>query len=176
MYMSGGSTVKLALAAAEEYIKRGAYLLPPAVLPPDMLRQRACYITIYENPGSHFRSGYGSPLPQYPNLAQEIIMNTIAAIERSATHAFRPVDLGYLTLTVGVVDALERISRPEHLNPTRYGLYLRSDRGKQAIILPNRAGIETPDDQIATAFRESGIDSRSEAVTMYRFPVTFYEG
>lgn len=175
-YMMGGTITKLAKAAAEEFIRQQAYLLLPAHVPPDLLRQHACYVTIYENPGRYFRAAFGHPLPKYGTLAEEVVRNTIDAIRYNVAHPFRPIDLTYLTYSVTVLSALERISRPEHLEPDTYGLYLRSDRQKTAIILPGRRGIETAQDQIATAYREADIDSRAETVTLYRFRVKVYEG
>ncbi|MBI3255735.1 MAG: AMMECR1 domain-containing protein [Candidatus Andersenbacteria bacterium] len=174
--MTGGTITKLARAAAEEYVRQQAYLLMPAHLPPDLLRQHACYVTIYENPGRHFRAAFGHPLSKYSTLAEEVIRHTIDAIRHNTAHPLRPIDLPYLVYSVTVLSALERISRPEHLDPETYGLYLRSDRQKTAIILPGRTGIETPQDQIATAYREADIDSRAEVATLYRFNVKAYEG
>lgn len=173
--MIGGTILKLARSAAEQYVRHRSFPTLPTTLPPDIMYQRACYVTIFENPGHHLRSQYGHPLPRHTTLAEEVIMNTIAAIDQSTQRPFRPVDLSYLGYAVLVLGSLERISRPEHLNPVRWGLYLRSDRNKNALILPGRVGIETPDDQIATAFRESQINPREEATTMYRFAVTAYE-
>jgi AMMECR1 domain-containing protein len=119
---------------------------------------------------------FGHPLPRHGNLAQEVIHNAIDAVRFSTHHPFRPIDLTYLSYAVTVLGPLERISRPEHLEPTTWGLYLRSDRQKTALILPGREGIENADDQIATAYREANIDSRSEAVTLYRFRAVSYEG
>lgn len=173
--MTGGTALRLARLAAEDYIRHQSYSPLPASLPADLLRQQACYVTIFENPGRHVRSQHGRPLPQHTTLAEEIIMNTVEAIQISTTHGFRPIDLPYLVYSISVIGSLERISRPEHLNPQIFGLYLRSDRNKSVVILPRRLGIETPDDQIATAFRESGVDLKQEASTLYRFAVTTYE-
>lgn len=173
--MMGGMIMKLAQSAADRFLRHGEYLSIPPAVPTELMRQKAVFITIYENPGRHFRSAYGTPIPRQSSLAHEIVFNTIEAIRSSSTHNFRPIDLPYLAYDVVVVEALERVSRPDHLQPERFGLYLCSDRGKSAVILPQRVGIETADDQIATAFRESAIDPRAEAVTMYRFAVSFYE-
>lgn len=173
--MTGGTALKLARLAAEDYIRHQSYSPLPPSLPPDLLRQQACYVTIFENPGRHLRSHYGLPLPRHTTLAEEIIINTVEAIRSSTTHGFRPIDLPYLVYSIAVIGSLERISRPEHLNPQAYGLYLRSDRNKSIVILPGRAGIATADDQIATAFRESGVDPKQETATLYRFAVTTYE-
>lgn len=173
--MIGGTIIKLTKSAAEHFVKHKQYIPLPTSLPSDLERQRAVFISIYENPGKYFRSQYGVPIPRQPSLAHEIIYNTVEAIRLSSKRVVRPIDLSYLAYSVTVVESLERISRPEHLDPHRYGLYMRSDRNKTAVILPMRVGIETPDDQIATAFRESRINTNAEAVTMYRFGVRYYE-
>ena len=168
--MPGGTIIKLARAAAEEYVKSQGYLLAPAHVPPSLRLQQACYVAIFENPGHRPRASFGHPLPKRGTLCEEVIMNTIEAITQSTHHPLRQIDLPHLVYRVTVLGPLERISRPEHLNPEKYGLYLRSDKGRVSIILPHRVGIETAQDQIATAFREANIDARSEATTLYRFP------
>ncbi|MDP3997438.1 MAG: AMMECR1 domain-containing protein [Candidatus Andersenbacteria bacterium] len=161
---------KLAKQAAEYLVKSGNILPFPGVLLPDLRRQRACYVSIIENPGRRLRSMSGSVLPQTPNLAAEIIHNTSNAL--SACRITRP-DLPNLRYSVALLGTLQRISDPSHLNPSLYGLYVTSDRGKSALLLPNRAGIETADDQIATALREAGILTRYESYSLYRFDVSY---
>lgn len=176
MNTQGGSTAlysRLARQAAEYYIKQQDLLVLPRALPPSLLRQRACYVSIIENPGHRVRSMYGRAMPQQVTLAAEIVMNTIAAI--TANHSWRVTraDLSGLQYSVALLGPLQRISDAAHLNPTQYGLYLQSDRGKSAVLLPNRAGVETVDDQIGTAMRESGINPNQESYTMYRFDVHY---
>ena len=118
---------------------------------------------------------YGSPLPRQSSLAQEIITNTIYAITNSHSRAIRRADLSSLSYAVAVLNPLQRISDHSQLDPHDFGLYIRSDQGKSTVLLPQRAGIETAQEQIATALRESGINERDEAVTMYRFGVTYFE-
>lgn len=173
--MSGGLLLKLAQQAAENYVRRKALTAAPWPLPSDLANQRACYVSIFENPGRNLQSMFGRPLPQQRSLADEVIFNTIEAVRHRRQGLFRPVDLSYLTYAVTVLGPLERITSSAHLNPDSFGLYIRSDREKFAIILPQRTGIETPADQIATALRELDINDAQEAVTMYRFPVTYYE-
>lgn len=166
---------KIAKQSAEYYAKTGEYLTLSIQLPQELLRQKACYVIIGEEPGHHVRSIYGSPLPNTPNLAQEIIRNTVNAIIQQGVQ-IRPADAARYTYTVGVLGFMERITSREHLMPLVYGLYIRSDMNKSAVLLPRRVGIETPDEQIATAIREAHIDPHHEVVTMYRFPVMFYGG
>jgi AMMECR1 domain-containing protein len=173
--MTGGVVLKLAKQAAEHYVKHKDSPALPLPLPREVAEQRPCYVTILENPGRHFRGMYGQPFPRQPSLAREIVVNTVAVIQRRVSGSFRPVDLPYLIYSVAVLDPMERITTPAHLNPHLYGLYVCSDRQKSAILLPQRTGVETAEDQVATAIRESGIDVSCEAVTMYRFYVRHYD-
>jgi len=164
---------KLARSAIEYYLKTKAVLPVPHYVGPDLQSQRACYIYILQKTGQQLRGSFGSPLPRRQNLAQEIIINTLAAAKTCAT-PLRRTDLSSTIYRVAVVDPMQRISDPAHLNPTIFGLYIKSDRGKSALVLPHRTGINTPEDQIATALREAAINQRQESVTMYRFHVNEY--
>jgi len=166
---------KIANQAADYYIKTNEVMPTPLAVARELTRQRACYVTVLEKPGRHIRGLYGQTLPRFRSLAEEIIVNTVTAL--SSGH-WRPsrLDLPHLMYSVALLGPLQRISDKNHLNPFVYGLYIVSDRGKSALLLPQRAGVETPDDQIATALRESGINSRAETITMYRFDVEYDDG
>ncbi len=164
---------KIAQQAAEHYARTGTYMPVPNTLTKDLLVQKACFVSVIEQPGSRVRGAFGTPLPHCTSLAQEIIENTVEAIVRHNVR-MRAIDAMHYGYVVAVLGPIERISNKEHLKPRLFGLYLRSDKNKMALLLPGRPGIDTPDEQIATAIREAGVDSRSEAITMYRFPVTSY--
>ncbi len=164
---------KLARQAAEHYARTGDYLPLPQTLPHEAMLQKACFVSIIENPGRRLKGSHGSVLPRNPILAQEIVANTVEAIIRNNIR-MRPIDATSFAYEIGVLGPIERITNKEHLNPSRYGLYVRSDTGKTATLLPNRRGIDTAEEQIATAIREAGIHPKEESVTMYRFPVTYY--
>lgn len=169
-----GLTTKLARQAAEHYAKTGEYLTISWQLPQELLRQKACYVSVIEQPGRYVLGSFGTALPRKATLAEEIVHNTVEAI-LSSNIRMRPIDTATYVYTVGVLGPLERITSKEHLKPLLYGLYVRSDREKSALLLPRRTGIETAEEQIATAIREAGIDPKNESMTMYRFPVMFYE-
>ncbi len=171
--MADSLTTKIAKQAAEHYARTGTYMETPAMLPYEMLVQKACYVSIIEQPGSRVRGSFGTPLPHSTSLVQEIITNTVEAIVQSNVH-MRPIDTMNYGYMVAVLGPIERITNKEHLNPRFYGLYMRTDKNKTALLLPGRFGVDTPDEQIATAIREGGIDSKNEIITMYRFPVTSY--
>lgn len=167
---------RLAKQAAEYYVKQQGLLTLPRELTPDLMRQRACYVSIIETPGHRVRSMYGQALPQQVTLAQEIVINTIRALTVNSSWRVNRSDLPALHYSVALLGPLQRVSDTTHLDPTRFGLYIHSDLGKSALLLPHRAGIETTDDQIATAMRESHIDRSRETVTMYRFDVQYDDG
>lgn len=166
---------KLAKATTEHFVRQHAALTLPSTLPPELTRQRACYVYLHENPGRRLRAMSGEPLPRQACLGQEIINHTITALMARTFSTIRRADLPALIYTVAVIDPLQRISDATQLQPTQHGLYLRSDQGHSAVLLPGRPGIETAQHQIATALRESGANPRNSAITMYRFGVTYYK-
>lgn len=166
---------KLAKAAAEQYLKTRTIMQLPTILPRELMQQRACYVSLLEKPGRRVRVMYGNVLPRQPSLASEIVANTLAALQSDAMRNTGRADVPHVSYSVAVLGPLQRISATEHLDPQRLGLYVRSDRDKTALLLPQRTGIETAEDQVATALRESGINLQSEAVTMYRFTVEYYD-
>ncbi len=165
---------KIARQAAEHYAKTGEYMPITWQVPAELLRQKACYVSVIEQPGRYILSSFGTALPRTRTLAEEIVHNTVEAIVQSNVR-MRPIDAASYTYSVAVLGPLERITGPEHLTPPVWGLYVRSEKNKSAIILPHRPGIENADEQIATAIREAGIDTKNESMAMYRFTVTFYE-
>lgn len=167
--------VKLVRGAVEQYVRSQEITAVPTAMPQELQRQCACYVSVFEDPGKRLRSWYGEPLPRWPTLAEEIIMNTVAALRVPTARQLHRAELPYLSYSVGLVGPLTRVSDETHLDPVTYGLYVRADSGKAALLLPQRAGIETAQDQIGAALREANIE-RVELFTMYRFPVTFYDG
>lgn len=165
---------KIARQAAEHYAKTGEYMSIGWQLPQDILRQKACYVSIIEEPGRYVLASFGNCLPHARTLAEEIIHNTVEAIVQSNI-GMRPVDAASYVYSVAVLGPLERITSPEHLTPLIWGLYVRSEKNKSSIVLPHRTGIESAEEQIATGIREAGIDMKHESITMYRFPVSMYE-
>lgn len=161
--------------AADHFVKHGEFLPLPEWSTADLQRQRACFITLIENPGQRVRSMAGHLLPQYPTLMHELIATTVEVLTADPLRRVRRMDLRQLVYGISLISPLQRVSDVAHLQPAQYGLYVTSDRGKSTILLPRRAGVETADDQLATALREAGISPREEAVTMYRFGVDYYD-
>ena len=166
---------KLAKNITEQYVRTQNIPVFTHQVPEELAKQRACYVYLYQKPGQRLRASYGQPLPRCKSLADEIVNNTIKAINSSSFINIRRADLASLSYSVAVLEAIQRISDITHLNPSVYGLYIVSDRGKSAVLLPDRPGIETPQDQYATAMRESGIQYKRETISMYKFATNYYE-
>lgn len=162
---------KLARLTTEAYLLHGTPPEVPAHLTPELLQQRACYVAILENPGRLVRGLSGSPLPTHATLAEEIVNHTLTALRPP----LRRADLPNLLFSVGVISHLQRISDASHLDPQQFGLYVRTEQGQTAVVMPERLGVETGDDQIATALREANINPRQQHPTLYRFRVTWYD-
>lgn len=166
---------RLAADAVAYYVKEQEYLPLASNLAPELHRQQACYVTLFDNPGRRPRALCGQPLPQQPTLAHEIVANTVGAMLANPARTISRGDLRSLSYSVALVGHLHRIGDAAQLDPAVHGLLVQSDRGKSALLLPQRAGIETAQDQVATALREAGIVSKQETVTMYRFTVEHYD-
>lgn len=164
---------RLAKQAAEYFVAHRTVMSVPPVVPAELRQQRACFVTILENPGRYSRAISGAALPSTTSLAEEIIMHTSRALTNSVGRPVRRQDLRSLVYSIAVLGPLQRISDKAHLDPIHFGLYVRSDAGKSALLLPQRPGVDTAEDQIATALREGGINQRDETVTMYRFDVLY---
>lgn len=129
------SALRLAQEATEHFVLHGEVVAIPYPLPTLLQLQRACYVTLYESPGRRLRAMYGTPLPKQSMLAQEIIMNTIAAIQSHVRGGnISRGDLASLSYSVAILGPLERITSDKHLNPALYGLHIVSDKSKSAKI------------------------------------------
>lgn len=168
------SFVKLAKAAAEEFVRHQSVVALPTALPAELTVQRACYVSLYGKPGRRLLAMYGEPLPRHTTVAEEIIAHTIVALTRRRGAVSRG-DLPSVAYAVAVLGPPQRVPGAEHLNPARYALYLTSDRGAATVLLPQRAGVETAEDQVATAIREAGVNPHREAITLYRIEVVYYD-
>lgn len=166
---------KLTKNITEHYVQTKSVPEFAHLVPEELKTQRACYVYLYQKPGQRLRAMYGRPLPHYSTLADEIVANTIKAIDEPSYRTISRADLTSLYYSVAVLESIQRISDLSHLNPSLYGLYIISDKEKSALLLPGRLGIDTPQEQYATALRESGIQDKHETISMYRFGVNYYE-
>jgi AMMECR1 domain-containing protein len=118
----------------------------------------------------------GTYLPTKSSLAEEIVANAIAAATRDPRFApVGPAELAGLQVSVDVLGEPEEVAGVADLDPKRYGLIVRPDDGRQALLLPDLEGIDTAEQQLAVTCRKGGISAQRDRYRLYRFEVRRHE-
>ena len=141
----------------------------PQGLPEELYQNRAgAFVSLKED--GRLRGCIGTIQAVRGSLAEEIMHNAVSAC--SADPRFDPVEdweVERLTISVDVLGETERISSPEELDVTRYGVIVT--RGKRrGLLLPNLEGVDTIEQQVAIAKQKAGIRAH-ESVELERFEV-----
>jgi AmmeMemoRadiSam system protein A len=134
-----------------------------------MLEERAGVFVSIKKDGE-LRGCIGTTTPTRENIAEEILSNSVSAAVRDPR--FEPItegELDSLTYSVDVLAAPEPISSPDELDVKRYGVIVSSG-GRRGLLLPDLAGVDTPEQQIDIARRKGGIGER-EPYGLERFEV-----
>ncbi len=156
-----------------------------------LLSQRAGTFVTIEKEGN-LRGCIGTYLPTKENIAEEIISNAIAAATKD--YRFRPIqkeELPLLSYTVYLLGEPELVRNLSELNPKKYGILVKTIPvdfsqkqdvvfngyfpHKSGLLLPDLAGIETPEEQISIACQKAGIDLTKEKIIIYRFTAEKYQ-
>jgi AmmeMemoRadiSam system protein A len=160
--------VRLAMEAIREHVVGGEVKEPPYPLPDEFKKAAGAFVSIKKD--GELRGCIGTITPTEKNLAAEIIRNAIASSNHD--RRFTPVteeELESLTMSVDVLSAPEDIDSPEDLNPKIYGVIVTSGE-KRGLLLPDLAGIDTPERQIEICRKKGGIGPEEE-VKLKRFSV-----
>jgi AMMECR1 domain-containing protein len=112
-------------------------------------------------------------MPTKPTIEEEVVRNAISA----ATHdpRFRPVseaELADLDISVDVLEPPEPAAGMEALDPKTYGIIVSAPDGRQALLLPDLEGIDTPETQLRVTCHKGGIDPDRDRYSIQRFRVT----
>jgi len=169
------SYVQLAKYAIEEYVKTGKIVNIPENFPPEFYeKNHGVFVSLRKN--KELRGCIGTYLPAHKNLAEEIIMNAVAACSRD--HRFIPVsvdELADLSVEVSLLSEPERISSISELDPKKYGVIVKCPDGRCGLLLPNLEGIDTVEQQFAIACQKGGISSETEKnIEICKFSVEKY--
>jgi AmmeMemoRadiSam system protein A len=120
--------------------------------------------------GKELRGCIGTLEPRWPTVAQEIILNAIAAATEDPR--FPPVEeeeLAQLLYEIDMLAPLESITDESELDPQRYGVAVEG-LGRRGVLLPAIDGISSPSEQVAIAKRKAGL-APDCSVRLYRFEV-----
>jgi len=154
--------VALARLSVESIVGTGEVLAVPDGLPDDMVGRRAgAFVSLHEF--GNLRGCIGTIAPARHSLAEEIIMNGVAAATEDPRFApVRPAELDHLSYSVDVLGEPEPVDSLEQLDPARYGVIVT--RGfKRGLLLPDLEGVDTVMDQIAIAKQKAGIAPNDDA-------------
>ncbi|MDD5489182.1 MAG: AmmeMemoRadiSam system protein A [Candidatus Moranbacteria bacterium] len=168
--------VQLAKSAIEEYVKHRKIIDIPENLPPEFYEKKGgVFVSIHQR--KELRGCIGTYLPAHKNLAEEIILNAIAAGSRD--NRFFPIkeeELSGLSIEASLLSKPEKISRLDELDPKKYGVIVKCPDGRAGLLLPDLDGIDSVDQQLSIASQKGGINpdiDKNEEI--YRFTVEKYE-
>lgn len=161
--------VRLARYTVEAFVKTGTLPKMPQGLPEELYQNRAgAFVSLKED--GRLRGCIGTIRAVRESLAEEIMHNAVSACSEDTR--FSPVEdweVDRLTISVDVLGETEKISSPEELDVTRYGVIVTKG-GRRGLLLPNLEGVDTIEEQIAIAKQKAGIRDH-ESVELERFEV-----
>lgn len=163
--------VRLARMSIEHFVRTHLFASLPSDLPQELIEKRAGAFVSIKKYGK-LRGCIGTFLPAQKTLAEEIFYNAVSAAAHDGR--FEPIEEGELSRLVYSVDVLstpEPIESAAQLNPKIYGVIVKSlTDNRRGLLLPDLAGIDTAEDQIAIAREKARIQPK-EAIALARFTV-----
>ena len=145
--------------------------LPQTELLEDPREATGAFVSLKKE--GQLRGCIGTIQPVRSTLVQEVMENAVSAATRDPR--FLPVSLDELdsiTISVDILSAPEPVPGIEDLDPSRYGVVVKSGLRK-GVLLPDLPGIATAEEQIRIAMQKAGI-GRNEPVELLRFEVNRY--
>lgn len=167
--------VSLAKKAIEKYVNTREVLPVPSDLPQEFYeKNHGVFVSLHN--GKELRGCIGTYQPCHKNMAEEMIMNAIAA--SSADSRFDPIraaELPELTIEVSLLSEPEKVSDLSELDPQKYGVIVKCDGGKCGLLLPALEGINDVEQQISIACQKGAINSATDRdIEIRRFSVKKY--
>src|SRR6266702_2454887 len=152
--------------AIDTYLRTRQLIDPPEPIPIELQSPSAVFVTLRKH--GELRGCVGSVRPTAATAAHELIRYAVASAVRDPR--FDPVrldEVSALTIKVQLLDMPEPVANIAELDPQVYGIIVR--RGdRQALLLPDIDGIETPEQQVLAACQKAGID-RNAPLQLERF-------
>ena len=163
--------VRLARMSIEHFVRTHSFASLPSDLPQELIEKRAGAFVSIKKYGK-LRGCIGTFLPAQKTLAEEIFYNAVSAAAHDGR--FEPIEeheLNRLVYSVDVLSMPEPIESAAQLNPKIYGVIVKSlTDNRRGLLLPDLAGIDTAEDQIAIAREKARIQPK-EAIALARFTV-----
>ena len=163
--------VRLARMSIEHFVRTHSFASLPSDLPQELIEKRAGAFVSIKKYGK-LRGCIGTFLPAQKTLAEEIFYNAVSAAAHDGR--FEPIEeheLNRLVYSVDVLSMPEPIESAAQLNPKIYGVIVKSlTDNRRGLLLPDLAGIDTAEGQIAIAREKARIQPK-EAIALARFTV-----
>jgi len=183
--------VELAKKAVETFVREEKIIPLPKDILEEFLKEKAgTFVTIEKN--GQLRGCIGTYLPIRKNIAEEIILNAIAAATED--YRFGPVkkeEFPFLSYTVYILSEPELTKDISELDPKKYGIIVKTAPitypngtdvvfnghfiSKTGLLLPDLKGVDKIEQQISIACQKGGIDPKREKILIYRFIVKKYQ-
>ena len=163
--------VRLARMSIEHFVWIHSYLPFPAELPQELTERSAGAFVSIKKYGK-LRGCIGTFVPAQQSLAEEILYNAVSAAAHDGR--FEPIEeheLSRLVYSVDVLSTPEPIESAAQLDPKTYGVIVKSlTDNRRGLLLPDLAGIDTAEQQIAIAREKARIQPK-EPIALARFTV-----
>ena len=147
----------LARLAIETYVRTGKKIAVPEKAALLFSARAACFVSIKTHTGD-LRGCIGTIEPTKQDLGEELIANAINAATRDPR--FDPVsesELPGLRYSVDILSATEPAEFAD-LNPKVFGVIVEDEsETRRGLLLPDIAGVDTAEQQVAIATRKAGI-------------------
>ena len=164
--------VKLASEAIKLFIVKGSKVKE---VPGELKKEKAgVFVSIKKN--GALRGCIGTFLAIKKNIGEEIINNAIAAATED--HRFSPIteeELPNLKISVDVLSEPQKIKDINELDPKTYGIIIKTNDGRSALLLPDLEGVDTVEEQINITCQKGDIDLSNDKLLIYKFTVKRYE-
>jgi AmmeMemoRadiSam system protein A len=165
----GDPLVRLAREAIEAHVRDHAVLEPKPLGPEP--RRAGVFVSLHRGDGA-LRGCIGTIGPTRDSIEEEIVGNAISAATRDPR--FYPLtldELDGLDVSVDVLGPPEAVDSVADLDPKEYGIIVQTADGRQALLLPDLEGVDTPEQQVAITCRKGGIDPSRDRYRLSRFKV-----
>jgi len=165
----------LAREAIAKYIETGKILPVPSGLPPEFYEKKhGVFVSLQK--GKELRGCIGTYQPSHENLAEEIILNAIAACSRDPRFpALVAQELSDIAIEVSVLSEPEKIANMSELDPRRYGIIVKCPDGRMGLLLPGLPGIDETGQQLSLVCQKGAINPAVDKdMEILRFEVEKY--
>lgn len=163
--------VRLARESLESYVITGKRLKLESKLSEEFQKRAGVFVSLKK--GGQLRGCIGTVESTKPNLAEEIISNSISAGTGDPRFlAVQKDELPELVYSVDVLFPPEQVQSEDELDPLNYGVIVEKG-GRRGLLLPNLSGVDTVEEQLRIAKQKAGIRS-DEKAKIYRFKVKRY--